>query len=103
MTAGYTYTHSANGEKQRSNTNQPLNLFRLSTAYRLPGNWHALTVGGALNWQSDVYGNAKRPIGRGANGRIITEPARIRQEAYTVVKLSPTAHREAETAKAHRG
>ena len=87
MTAGYTYTHSVDGEKQRSNTAQPLNMLRLSTAYRLPGNWHALTVGGAVNWQSDVYGAANRPVGRGANGRIITEPARINQEAYTVVKL----------------
>ncbi|MFW9086883.1 TonB-dependent siderophore receptor [Pseudomonas sp. P2758] len=87
MTAGYTYTHSANGEKQRSNTNQPLNMLRLSTAYRLPGNWHALTVGGAVNWQSDVYGNSSRPVGRGANRQIITERARISQDAYTVVKL----------------
>lgn len=60
---------------------------RLSTAYRLPGNWNALTVGGAVNWQSDVYGNSNRPVGRGANGRIITERARISQDAYTVVKL----------------
>jgi outer membrane receptor for ferric coprogen and ferric-rhodotorulic acid len=87
MTAGYTYTHSANGDKERSNTNQPLNMFRLSTAYRLPGHWNALTVGGAVNWQSDVYGNANRPVGRGANGRIITERTRISQDAYTVVNL----------------
>lgn len=87
ITAGYTYTHSVDGKKQRSNTTQPLNMLRLSTAYRLPGNWHALTVGGAVNWQSDVYGSASRPIGRGANGRIITERARINQDAYTVVKL----------------
>ncbi|MEO6680827.1 MAG: TonB-dependent siderophore receptor, partial [Pseudomonas sp.] len=50
MTAGYTYTHAANGDKQRANTSEPLNLLRLSTAYRLPGDWHALTVGGAVNW-----------------------------------------------------
>lgn len=87
MTAGYTYTHSANGEKQRSNTNQPLNMLRVSTAYRLPGDWQALTVGGAVNWQSDVFGNSRRPVGRDAGGEIITESAKIRQEAYTVVKL----------------
>ncbi|MHC8300006.1 TonB-dependent siderophore receptor [Pseudomonas sp. ZS1P83] len=87
MTAGYTYTHSANGEKQRSNTNQPLNMLRVSTAYRLPGNWQALTVGGAVNWQSDVLRTANRPVGRNAAGEIITESAKIRQTAYTVVKL----------------
>mgnify|MGYP003467098383 FL=1 len=87
MTAGYTYTHSVNGEKQRTMTNQPLNMLRLSTAYRLPGDWQALTVGGAVNWQSDVFGNSRRPVGRNAAGEIITENAKIRQKAYTVVKL----------------
>ncbi|MFJ2683112.1 TonB-dependent siderophore receptor [Pseudomonas sp. NPDC087342] len=87
MTAGYTYTHAANGDKQRANTNEPLNMLRLSTAYRLPGDWHALTVGGAVNWQSDIWGNSNRPIGRDAQGDLITENAKIRQGAYTVVKL----------------
>ncbi|WP_213938911.1 TonB-dependent siderophore receptor [Pseudomonas sp. dw_612] len=87
MTAGYTYTHAANGDKQRANTNEPLNMLRLSTAYRLPGDWHALTVGGAVNWQSDIWGNSNRPTGRDAQGDLITENAKIRQEAYTVVKL----------------
>lgn len=87
MTAGYTYTHSVTGEDKRTNTNQPLNMLRLSTSYRLPGNWQALTVGGALNWQSDIYRAANRPVGRAANGRIITQRTNIRQEAYSVVKL----------------
>jgi outer membrane receptor for ferric coprogen and ferric-rhodotorulic acid len=87
MTAGYTYTHSLNGEKQRSNTNQPLNMLRISTAYHLPGDWQALTVGGAVNWQSDIFRAANRPIGRNADGELITEKANIRQEAYTVVNL----------------
>lgn len=87
MTAGYTYTHSLNGEKQRSNTNQPLNMLRLSTAWHLPGDWQALTVGGAVNWQSDIFRAARRPVGRDANGELITERANIRQDAYTVVNL----------------
>ncbi|SDT60052.1 TonB-dependent siderophore receptor [Pseudomonas prosekii] len=87
MTAGYTYTHAANGEKQRANTTQPLNMLRISTAYRLPGDWHAMTVGGAVNWQSDIWGQSNRPIGRDADGDLITENAKIRQGAYTVVKL----------------
>ncbi|PWE41192.1 TonB-dependent siderophore receptor [Pseudomonas prosekii] len=87
MTAGYTYTHAANGEKQRANTTQPLNMLRISTAYRLPGDWHAMTVGGAVNWQSDIWGKSNRPIGRDADGDLITENAKIRQGAYTVVKL----------------
>ena len=87
MTAGYTYTHSVNGEKQRTNENQPLNMLRLSTAYRLPGAWQALTVGGAVNWQSAIHGDSAQPVGRDAAGGFITENARINQGAYTVVKL----------------
>lgn len=87
MTAGYTYTHSVNGEEKRTNTSQPLNLLRVSTSYRLPGDWQALTVGGAVNWQSDVYRAASRPVGRNAAGNVITERTNIRQGAYTVVNL----------------
>ena len=62
-------------------------MLRISTAYRLPGDWHAMTVGGAVNWQSDIWGKSNRPIGRDADGDLITENAKIRQGAYTVVKL----------------
>ncbi|MNV77237.1 Ferric-pseudobactin BN7/BN8 receptor precursor [compost metagenome] len=87
MTAGYTYTHSVNGEDKRNNTEQPLNMLRLSTAYRLSGDWQALTVGGAVNWQSDIYDMANRPVGRDADGDIVTQKTRIEQGAYSVVKL----------------
>ncbi len=87
MTAGYTYTHSVNGDKQRTNTSSPLNMLRVSTAYRLPGDWQALTVGGAVNWQSAMFDYADRPVGREANGDFITENTKIHQGAYTVVKL----------------
>jgi outer membrane receptor for ferric coprogen and ferric-rhodotorulic acid len=87
MTAGYTYTHSVDGEKQRINTVQPLNMLRFSTAWHLPGEWQALTVGAAVNWQSDVYRSASRPVGRRADGSFITERTDIQQEAYTVVNL----------------
>ncbi|KAA0942527.1 MULTISPECIES: TonB-dependent siderophore receptor [unclassified Pseudomonas] len=85
--AGYTYTHSVNGEKERNNTAQPLNLLRTSTTYRLPGQWRALTVGAGVNWQSDIYRYAGRPVGRDADGDIITQSTAIRQEAYALVNL----------------
>ncbi|WP_166223672.1 TonB-dependent siderophore receptor [Pseudomonas atagonensis] len=87
LTAGYTYTHSVDGESERTNANQPMNLLRVSTAYRLPGEWQALTVGGAVNWQSAVFGDSDRPVGRDAQGEFITENSKIHQGAYTVVKL----------------
>lgn len=87
LTAGYTYTHAKTGEGKRTNTGQPLNMLKVSTAYRLPGEWQALTVGGAVNWQSDIYNMANRPVGRDADGDIRTERTRITQGAYSVVKL----------------
>ncbi|WP_426132783.1 TonB-dependent siderophore receptor [Pseudomonas sp. PWP3-1b2] len=88
LTAGYTYTHSLNGDKQRNNTNLPQHLLKVSTAYRLPGEWRGLTVGGAVNWQSDFYELANRPTGsRDKDGYLITERTRITQQAYTVVNL----------------
>lgn len=45
-------------------------MVRLSTVYRLPGNWHALSIGGSANWQSDMYGIGNRPVGREANGGV---------------------------------
>ncbi|NVZ52696.1 TonB-dependent siderophore receptor [Pseudomonas sp. B6002] len=88
LTAGYTYTHSRNGDNTRANTALPLNLLKVSTAYRLPGEWRALTVGGAVNWQSDFYDFAERPVGgRDADGYLLTESTKITQQAYTVVNL----------------
>ena len=87
MKAGYTYTHSVNGENKRNNTAQPLNLLRTSTTYRLPGQWQGLTVGASVNWQSDIYRYAARPVGRTSTGGYITQSTAIRQEAYAVVGL----------------
>ncbi|MNE92158.1 Ferripyoverdine receptor precursor [compost metagenome] len=53
----------------------------------MSGDWQALTVGGAVNWQSDIYDMANRPVGRDADGDIVTQKTRIEQGAYSVVKL----------------
>lgn len=87
LTAGYTYTHSVNGSGKRNNTGQALNLVKVSTAYRLPGAWRNLTVGGAVNWQSDIHELSNRPTGERVGNRLVTERAKITQQAYTVVNL----------------
>ncbi|MBC3302636.1 TonB-dependent siderophore receptor [Pseudomonas sp. SWRI18] len=87
LSAGYTYTHSLNGSGKRNNTGQPLNLLKVSSAYRLPGAWRNLTVGGAVNWQSDIHEFGNRPTGERVNNRLVTERAKITQQAYTVVNL----------------
>lgn len=57
---GYTY-RTSKAPKQPDvvsnavNTNQPRHLFKLSTSYRLLGDWSRWTVGGNLTWQSKTY------------------------------------------------
>lgn len=88
MVAGYTYTHSCNATGQRMNTASPLNLVKVSSTYRLPGEWNAMTVGAAVNWQSDIYRAANRPTGeKNADGNPITFKEDINQKSYTLVDL----------------
>lgn len=88
MIAGYTYTHSRNAAGQRMNTASPLNLLKISSTYRLPGEWNAMTVGAAVNWQSDIYRAANRPTGgKDADGDPITFKEDITQKSYTLVDL----------------
>ncbi|WP_263139975.1 TonB-dependent siderophore receptor [Pseudomonas sp. RIT-PI-AD] len=52
---GYTYRESKDSEHRRIETNQPMNLFKLGTTYRLPGDFNRLTIGGNVIWQSEMY------------------------------------------------
>jgi len=52
---GYTYRESHSKDGERVQVNQPLNLFKLGTTYRLPGALSRLTVGGNVTWQSEMY------------------------------------------------
>jgi outer membrane receptor for ferric coprogen and ferric-rhodotorulic acid len=52
---GYTYRESHDKNGERVETNQPSNLFKLGTTYRLPGAWNRLTIGGNVIWQSEIY------------------------------------------------
>ncbi|WP_286897356.1 TonB-dependent siderophore receptor [Achromobacter sp. UBA2119] len=55
VNAGYTYSRSRDRDGKRVSTTQPEHLFKLATAYRLPGDWHRLTVGANMLWQSNTY------------------------------------------------
>ena len=88
MIAGYTYTHSLNADGKRINTASPLNLVKVSTTYKLPGEWSAMTVGAAVNWQSDIYRAARRPDGTtDAKGNPNTFKENITQKSYTLLDL----------------
>jgi outer-membrane receptor for ferric coprogen and ferric-rhodotorulic acid len=84
MSLGYSYNHAISGDKTRKNTEQPLNLVRFSSTYKLQPK---LTVGGTLDWQSDIYGTGQRPVGRDADGNLVTAAGRMTQGAFAVVGL----------------
>ncbi len=54
---GYTYreSHDKDGARAADATNQPNNMFKLGTSYRLPGDLDRLTIGGNVTWQSEAY------------------------------------------------
>ncbi|MFW3898399.1 TonB-dependent siderophore receptor [Pseudomonas bharatica] len=70
LSAGYTYNYAKHRKPndyapigtqssgERYGTNLPLNLFKLATSYRLPGDLNRWKVGGGLHVQSDIYTSA---------------------------------------------
>lgn len=76
---GYTYRESHDKDGERVATNQPINLFKLGTSYRMPGDLSRLTIGGNLTWQSEAY--AAQQINWSGPMRKAT------QDAYAVVGL----------------
>ncbi|MNF39210.1 Ferripyoverdine receptor precursor [compost metagenome] len=74
---GYTYRESHDKDGNRVETNQPMNMFKLGTTYRLPGAWNKLTVGGNVMWQSEIY----------ASGEFDDGIHKAVQDDYTVVGL----------------
>lgn len=63
----------------RLSTVAPANMLKLWSTYRLPGAWNGLTVGGGVNWQSEIYFTASPA----AIGKSVT----ARQESYAVANL----------------
>ncbi|WP_347901174.1 TonB-dependent siderophore receptor [Pseudomonas purpurea] len=55
LAGGFTHRESKDKDGNKLQGDQPDDLFKLSTAYTLPGNWNALTVGGNVTWQSQVF------------------------------------------------
>ncbi|MCH2241394.1 MAG: TonB-dependent siderophore receptor [Aquabacterium sp.] len=76
--AGYTDYRLEDAQGKAINTFYPRQLLRLFTAYRLPGSWQVLTVGGGVNWQSRTWTAATNPLGVAAT---------IEQKAYALVEL----------------
>lgn len=52
---GYTHRVTRDGDDDKVSTTEPEDLFRLSTAYRLPGRFDKLTLGGSASYQSRIW------------------------------------------------
>ncbi len=77
LQAGYTYSRSRDRDGERIGSTQGQQLFKLATSYRLPGQWHRLTIGGNLYWQSGAYFTQQ------VNGA----SRRFTQDSYAIVGL----------------
>lgn len=77
VAAGWSHWTASDGEGNAIQTDQPRSLVRVFTTYQLPGDWHRLTVGGGVNWQSHVY-----TIASGPNG-----DERVSQGSYAITNL----------------
>ncbi|PWF22570.1 TonB-dependent siderophore receptor [Corticimicrobacter populi] len=53
--AGYTYGQTKDANGARIATTLPEHLVKLWTTLRLSGDWHRLTLGGGMTWQSATY------------------------------------------------
>lgn len=53
--AGITYIQPRDSDGMRVSTRQPEKTFKLATMYRLPGTWNNVSIGGNVQWQSDIY------------------------------------------------
>ncbi|WP_220812696.1 TonB-dependent siderophore receptor [Pseudomonas paralcaligenes] len=77
LAGGFTQVVTRNKAGDRINPDQPRHQFKLFTTYRLPGALEKLTVGGGVNWQSEIH----------ASGQTGNYRKSFAQDAYTVVGL----------------
>lgn len=77
IAASWTHWTGEDNEGKPISTNQPRTLVRGFTTWQLPGRWNSLTVGGGVNWQSQVYS-----IANGPNGS-----ERVSQNSYATTNL----------------
>ncbi|WP_295988333.1 TonB-dependent receptor [uncultured Variovorax sp.] len=66
--AGYTYHAKRDNDGVLLDPTIPNRLFRVSTSYRLPGDWSKLTIGGNLSYQSSIYYDEASGLGRATQG-----------------------------------
>ncbi|MCV2218854.1 TonB-dependent siderophore receptor [Thauera sp. Sel9] len=75
--AGLTYIQPRDADDRRVSTTQPEKTFKLSTMYRLPGEWRHLSIGGSVQWQSETY----------FMQTVAGAPRRFEQDGHAIVGL----------------
>ena len=87
LSAGYSHTRSRNAQGVAINTVIPRNLLRVFTSYRF-GADNRYSVGGGVNWQSNLWNTAQQPTGSyNAAGTPVTRLSRIGQGSVWLANL----------------
>ena len=76
ISGSFTRNLSQNSQGNSINTNIPNNTAKLFSTYTLPYFDQALTIGGGLRWQSDIYSDITLPV-----------KTRFTQDSYTLVDV----------------
>ncbi|TCM66982.1 outer membrane receptor for ferric coprogen and ferric-rhodotorulic acid [Acinetobacter calcoaceticus] len=92
MTAGYTYVNSVSSAIANPTTNIPQNQVKLFSSYTLPeGLWHGankLTIGGGVNWQSEISQRWYNAPAHGYNGGTVVQKSYFLANAFANYKFS---------------
>ena len=75
VAAGYTFVRSHDDEGKSISAETPRHLLRASTTYRLPGEWSAWTLGGAVAAQSgySYFADDDTSVRMGEGGRVVLD------------------------------
>ena len=90
VSAGYTYAYTENAAGLRINTLNPRNIVRIYSTYDLQGALQGLTIGGGLNWQSEIYTLASIPVPGNTSAPGTNPPVlrtNVSQDAYVLANL----------------
>lgn len=92
VSAGYTYVNSVSSVNENSLTNAPQNQVKLFTSYTLPENlWQGankLTIGGGVNWQSEISQRFYNAPANGHNGGTVVQKSYYLANAFASYKFS---------------
>ena len=90
VVGGYTYAYTEDAAGLRMNTLNPRNIARIYTTYDFGGSLQGLTIGGGVNWQSEIYTLASIPVPGNTSAPGTLPPTirtNVRQDAYALANL----------------